>query len=402
MAKFKYVATTPEGVKVTGVIDSPTTGGARSVIAEKALSLVSIKEKKGANLELTRKKVKREEIMHFSRQLAAFIRSGIPILEAIDVFGKEAANPTFKRVLLEIGESLSGGDQLSVAVAAHPSVFPRFYVDMLKSAELTGKLDSVLDQVAAYMERDLEARRKIRAALTYPAMIGMMSLVTVGILTIFVLPRFETFFASLDARLPLATRMVLGAARFMGHWWWAVAAGAAFVGLLTYLFIRTPRGKRVKDALVLRLPVVSGVIRYAIIERFCRILSSMLEAGVPLPDAMLVVVESSRNAVYEKALVKVREEMIEGEGIAAPIIRSELFPPTVTQMIRVGENTGTLDHQLDTAAAFYAQELDYKIKKLTALFEPAMIVFMGLIVGFVAVALVSAMYGIFRQAGSLG
>ncbi|HEY8203078.1 MAG TPA: type II secretion system F family protein, partial [Actinomycetota bacterium] len=169
-----------------------------------------------------------------------------------------------------------------------------------------------------------------------------------------------------------------------------------------YLFLRTPFGKRVRDTVALRVPVVSEVIRYTIIERFCRILSSMLEAGVPLPDAMLVVAESSRNAVYERALMKVREEMIEGEGIATPVTRAQLFPPTVTQMIRVGENTGTLDHQLETAAAFYTQELDYKIKKLTSLFEPAMIVFMGLIVGFVAVALVSAMYGIFRQAGSLG
>ncbi|HEY8201380.1 MAG TPA: type II secretion system F family protein, partial [Actinomycetota bacterium] len=231
MAKFKYVATTPEGARVTGVITSSTSGAVRTALAEQSLSLVSVKEKKGANIELTRRKVKREEVMHFSRQLAAFIRSGIPILEAIDVFAQEAANLTFRRVLVEIGESLRRGDPLSVAMAVHPSVFPRFYVDMLKGAELTGKLDTVLDQVSAYMERDLEARRKLRSALTYPAMIGVMSIVTVGILTLFVLPRFETFFASLNAKLPLATRMVLGAARFLGHWWWAVAAGAGSAAL---------------------------------------------------------------------------------------------------------------------------------------------------------------------------
>jgi type IV pilus assembly protein PilC len=402
MPKFKYVATTSQGVKTSGVIESPTTWGARAAIAEKALSVVTIKEKKGANLELTKKKVKREEIMHFSRQLAAFIRAGIPILEAIEVFGEEAANPTFKRVLLEMGEALRRGEPLSAAASFHGRVFPNFYVDMLKAAEMTGKLDTVLDQVAAYIERDLEARRKIRSAMTYPALIGVMSLVTVGILTVFVLPRFEVFFESLDAELPLPTRMVLTGAAFLGQWWWAIAAGLVFLGLLLFASLKTARGRRAKDSLMLKLPVIREVARFSIIERFCRILSSMLGAGVPMPDAMIVVTESTRNAVFEKSLMHVREEMLEGEGISGPINRSGLFTPTVTQMVRVGENTGTLDQQLEVAATYYEQELDYKIKKLTALFEPAMIVFMGLVVGFVAVALVSAMYGIFNQAGTLG
>lgn len=402
MAKFKYVATTPEGAKISGVIESPTTSGARIAIADKALSLVTLKEKTGANLQITKKKVKPEEIMHFSRQLAAFIRAGIPILEAIDVFSDEAANPTFKRVLMEMAISLRQGDSLSSAAAAHGRIFPRFYVDMLKAAELTGKLDSVLDQVAAYIERDVEARRKIRSAMIYPALIGAMSLVTVGILTIFVLPRFEVFFASLNAKLPLPTRMVLGASRFLGSWWWAVGLGVVGAGVSLFLLLRTTRGKLMKDTLLLKIPVIREVVRFAIIERFCRILASMMGAGVPVPEAMVVVNESTRNVIYEKALAKVRDEMMEGEGIAAPIARAELFPPTVIQMIRVGENTGTLDQQLEVAASYYEQELDYKIKKLTTLFEPAMIVFMGLIVGFVAVALVSAMYGIFSQASTLG
>jgi type IV pilus assembly protein PilC len=148
---------------------------------------------------------------------------------------------------------------------------------------------------------------------------------------------------------------------------------------------------------MLKLPVAADVVRHAIVERVCRILASMVTAGVPLPDAMVVVAESARNKVYEQALFKVREAMLEGEGIAGPIQRSNLFPRAVTQMVRVGEATGTLDTQLETAAAFYEQELDYKIKKLTALFEPAMIIFMGVLVGFVAIALVSAMYGIFGQ-----
>jgi type IV pilus assembly protein PilC len=347
--------------------------------------------------EITKKRVPRADLMNFSRQLAAFIRAGIPILEAIDTFAQETGNKVFREALFSIGTSLRRGETFSAAVGAHGRIFPRFYVDMLKAAELTGRLDSVLDQLSRYIERDLEAKRKIRSAMTYPALIGVMSLMTVGILSVFVLPRFKTFFASFHAKLPLATRMVLAAGNFVGQWWWAIAVVVvtAVLGLLA--LFKSAAGRAWLDRITLKLPVVADVVRHAIVERVCRILASMVTAGVPLPDAMVVVAESARNKVYERALFKVREAMLEGEGIAGPIQRSNLFPRAVTQMVRVGEATGTLDTQLETAAAFYEQELDYKIKKLTALFEPAMIIFMGLVVGFVAIALVSAMYGIFRQ-----
>ena len=233
--------------------------------------------------------------------------------------------------------------------------------------------------------------------MTYPALIGAMSVVTVGILSVFVLPRFKTFFEGFNAKLPLPTRMVLTAGGFVGNWWWALLLGGAFFVTMVVGGLQTASGRIWLDKTLLKLPVVSDVVRYAIVERFCRILASMVKAGVPLPDAMIVVAESTRNKVYERAIVRVREAMLQGEGIAGPITRTQLFPSAVTQMVRVGENTGTLDTQLETAAAFYEQELDYKIKKLTTLFEPAMIIFMGLVVGFVAIALVSAMYGIFRQ-----
>jgi type IV pilus assembly protein PilC len=358
----------------------------------------SEKKKKSIwQFEITRKRVPRADLMNFSRQLAAFIRAGIPILEAIDTFAQEAGNRTFKEALVDIGASLRRGETFSAAVASHGKTFPRFYVDMLKAAELTGRLDSVLEQLSRYIQRDLEATRKIRSAMTYPALIGVLSVATVAILSVFVLPRFKTFFASFHAKLPIATRMVLAAGNFVGQWWWVIAIAVVAVVLGLLALFKSAAGRAGLDRALLKLPVVADVVRYAIVERVCRILASMVRAGVPLPDAMVVVAESARNKVYEQALVKVREAMLEGEGIAGPIIRTNLFPPAVTQMVRVGENTGTLDTQLETAAAFYEQELDYKIKKLTTLFEPAMIIFMGILVGFVAIALVSAMYGIFRQ-----
>lgn len=353
-------------------------------------------------LERTPKKIKRQEIMHFSRQLSAFIRAGVPILSALDVIAEESGNVSLRAMLRDVREALRSGETFSGAIDAHRRALPPFYVEMLRSAELTGRLDFVLDQLAIYIERDLEAKRKIWSALTYPAVVLVMSIATVVILAAFVLPRFKTFFVSLHATLPLTTRMLLALSDLLSAWWWVIVAVIGTVTAGGAAYVRTRAGRERRDRLFLALPVIGGVVRYAVIERFCRILASMVSAGVTLPEAMTVVSQGAGNVVYANALKKVRDEMLEGDGLSHPIARSGLFPSSVTQMIRVGEDTGTLDDQLEAAAAFYDRELGYKIKRLTTLFEPAVILTMGLVVGFVAVALVSAMYGIFRQAGTVG
>jgi type IV pilus assembly protein PilC len=243
----------------------------------------------------------------------------------------------------------------------------------------------------------MEARRKIVNALIYPMVIAGMSLVTVTVLAVYVLPAFKLFFASLHAKLPLPTRMLLGITDFLTGWWWALAAGLITVALVGFAILRTERGRRARDRLFLVVPVVGPTVRFAIVERFCRILSSMVSAGVPLPEAIRVATESVRNRVFTRALWQVREAILEGQGVAGPLSATGLFPTTAAQMMRVGEDTGTLDTQLEVTAGYYEGELDYKLKKLTALFEPVVIIIMGAVVGFVAVALVSAMYGIFSQ-----
>lgn len=399
MTTYKYVALDADGKRQKGSTDGRTERAVRAGLVDQGLQPVKVKEHKSLReLEIKPQRVKRVELMHFSRQLAAFVRAGIPILEAIDVLRDATDNQTLKRVLFDVSDALQGGETFTDAVSAHPKVFPGFYRSVLQSSEYTGNLDVVLDQLAGYIERDLEARRKIRSALTYPAVIFFAAIVTVIILTGFVLPRFQVFFSSLGATLPLPTRILLGGSAFLVKWWALLLAVAATLTLLAILFLRTPRGNRARDSMLLRLPAVGPTVRYAVIERFCRILATMVQAGVPLPDAMAVASDGTNNAIYRTALDDVREQMIRGEGIAAPLAATELFPSAATQMIRVGEDTGSLDVQLTNTARFYEQELDYKLKNLTSLFEPAVIIFMGLIVGFVALALVSAMYGIFNQA----
>jgi type IV pilus assembly protein PilC len=335
--------------------------------------------------------------MHFSRQLGVFVKAGIPIMEALEVISEETTDKLLKAALLDMIDRLQAGDTFASAAEAHPEAFPDYYLGILGSAELTGTLDIVLEQLANYMERDIDARGKITGAMIYPAVVFVMAIVTVVILATFVLPRFKTFFNSFHATLPLPTRMMLATSNFISTWWWALILGMLVVVGGFIALRRWDDGRAWLDSMVLKMPVMGDLVQAVIMERICRILSSMIHAGVALPEAMTVTANASNNAVYRRGLDHVREEMMEGQGLSEPIARTGLFPGAARQMFRVGEETGTLDDQLELAATYYNREVDIKIKRFTGLFEPAVIIFMGLIVGFVAVALVSAMYGIYRQ-----
>ena len=398
MAKFDFVAVGPDGLEATGSRRGDTSGAVELFLYEAKFRDIRVTEHKGMGaIQISAQRVKRVEVMHLSRQLAAFIGAGLPLLEAVKTIGTEASNSTLRKVMLETEEGLRTGDSLSECFDRYPKVFPEFYRGILRSAELTGQLDVVLAQLSLYLERDLEATRKVKSAMIYPMMIAVMALVTIVILAGFVLPRFKLFFEGLNAKLPLPTRALLAFTDFFGQWWWAMGGvfGALVVG---YIFaMRTDRGRHARDKIALKIPVVGVTIQYAMVERFCRILSSMVAAGVPLPRSLKVATDSLHNLVFERALAGVAGQMLQGEGLARPLASTRLFPATASQMLRVGEDTGSLDTQLVVTAAYYEGELDYKIKKLTSLIEPIVIMAMGLMVGFVAVALVSAMYGIFSQ-----
>ncbi|HTU38506.1 MAG TPA: type II secretion system F family protein [Acidimicrobiales bacterium] len=399
MEKYRYSAFDQTGNKISGVEAANSAGAAHLALLERGYQTVEVSEKKKSILqfEVTKKLVPRKDLMHFSRQLAVFVRAGVPIMEALEIIAGETSDKLLKKCLGDMIERLQSGDTFASAAAAHPETFPSFYLGILSSAELTGNLDGVLDQLADYLDRDIEARGKVTSALIYPAVVAVMAVVVVIILATFVMPKFVVFFKSFNAKLPLPTRLLLSSSNFVGHYWWALVGVivAIFIGVIAMR--RSRSGKARIDAVILHLPLLGDLVRTSIIERICRILSSMLKAGVSLPDAMRVTAESANNAVYSRGLATVREEMIEGQGLAEPLARTELFPGAARQMFRVGEETGTLDAQLATAAAFYDRELDVKLKRFTSLFEPIVIVFMGVIVGFVAIALVSAMYGIYKQ-----
>jgi type IV pilus assembly protein PilC len=400
MTLYRYEALTAEGASHRATIESSSVRAARAALAVSGVHVTAIKAKRNvAQLEIVPKRIKRAEIMHFSRQLAAFLRAGIPMLEALESLADGCDNAKLASTLRDMRDGLREGETFSEVVAAHPKAFPPVYRGMVESAELTGNLDEVLVQLSGYLERDEDTKREIRSAMVYPSIVILMAIFTVVTLSVFVMPKFETFFDSMGGTLPLPTRMLLATTGFLSTWWWAILAGLALAVFGLVAVARSSHGRITLDRTLLRLPVLGETIRYAIIERFCRTLGTMVQAGVSLPEAMVVAANGTNNTVFSRGIGGIRDGMIRGEGIAQPVIESGLFPNAMTQMIRAGEATGTLDDQLGTAATYFGQELRFKIKRLVGIFEPAVIVFVGLVVGFVAIALVSAMYGIFRQVG---
>jgi type IV pilus assembly protein PilC len=398
MPSFRYSAAAEDGTVVSGIENAESAVLAREALVARNLQPISVAPKKSLlQLEITKKKVNKRQLMYLCRQLAVFLRAGIPVLHALTSLAGETNDKLMKSALLRMADELEGGSRFSEAAANSPELFPSFAIEVLRSAELTGNLDQVLDQLADYLERDIETRHKVTSAMMYPAIVLVLAVIVSVVLVVFVLPKFKSFFASLHAKLPLPTRMLLGFANLIGRWGLYIGVAVGIFAALAVVSLRTQRGRDARDDLALRIPVIGKLLRTAILERFCRLLCSMTAAGVPLPEAIAVTTGATNNAVFRRGLTEARGAMLQGDGLAGPLVATNLFPGAAGQMFRVGEDTGTLEEQLHAAAEYLDRDLDYKLKRFTTLIEPAVILAVGVVVGFVAIALVSAMYGVFHQ-----
>jgi type IV pilus assembly protein PilC len=396
LPRFAYAAIDTTGTQVNGTIKADTRGAVKAVLAEKQLYPVTIEEKRGAlDIEITRDKLKKTQLMHFSRQLAVFVKAGVPLIDSLDTIEEEAQDKVLRRTLTDMSQRLRGGSTFADACAAHPEAFPPFYLGILRAAELTGNLDETLDQLADYLDREIEAKQKVVAALLYPAIVVGLAFATIGVLSVYTLPAFRDFFGDLGAELPLPTRIMLAITDIVLDFWWVfVLVFLVFIIFSVWLNLNDT-GKGLRDKMLLGAPVIGGIVQYAIFERFCRILSSMVAAGVPLTEALNVTTDATNNKVFIEKLREAEAKIQVGAGFSQPINETGLFPGAARQMFKVGEETGTLESQLKTAALYFERELDMRIKRFTTLFEPAMILIVGGIVGFVALALISAIYGSF-------
>ena len=397
-SKYRYEAETLDGERVKGDIMAASAHVARNELAVQGMRVHKLSERKGLNVEITKQKVPLVDIMHFSRQMATFLRAGVPVTEALANLREDAENKRFREVLGDVLDRVAGGRSVTESLDRHADVFPPYFMALLGSAELTGRMDEAFDQLHSYIRRDVELTRAVRKALIYPLILLAVSVLVVLVIVVFAIPKFAEFFADFDAELPLPTRMLMNLADFVGSTA-GLITGVVLVILVagSLLYIRTPKGRRNLHAMQLKIPMISTVVTYSSTERFTRVLAALLDSGVPLPEALPTSIDCANNMVYQERLRESMEGVIEGQGFAEPLARTGLFPMAVVQMVRVGERTGELSEQLENAASFYEEELSYAVDKLTAWFEPIMILFIGVVVGFVALAMVSAMYGIYNQ-----
>lgn len=340
-------------------------------------------------------------VVQFTRQLAVFVRAGVAITAALEFIAQETTDQAMRRIVLEMVEDLFGGASLSDAAGAHPEVFPRHYVGILRATEQTGGLAAGLDDLADHLQRDLDTRARLIAAITYPAVVLVLAVVTVAVLVGYVLPRFEPLFDELGSTPPLPTRILLGAARLAADWWPMLFAALGAGGAAVAGGAQRGAGRRRFDRLVLHLPFVGTIVEYSLLERFCRVLATMSAAGVPLVDGVRSSIDTVDNTAIRGRFETGYAAMLAGGGLGAPLAAAGLFPGAVRLMLAVGEETGTLQRQLVLAAEFLGRERDARLRRLTASIEPALIVFVGLVVGFVAVALVSAMYGVLGEVDAI-
>ena len=343
------------------------------------------------------KTIKPDVVMAFSRQMSSFLQAGIPVLDALEIVATQTGSAPMRIVINDIRASIHRGMSFSAGVKAHPDVFPAFYRAMLESAEYTGDLDEVLQQLSEYLERDIAAKRQVRSALTYPTVVIIVAFIAVIVMSVFVLPKFTGLYASLGAKLPLPTRMLMGFTNFMTAYWLYVLGVIALLVVAMFAVIGGARGKARRDALAMRLPVVGHLFQLISLERFCRVLSSLSTAGVPLPIAIGLSADSTNNTLFQTQMLGVRDALVRGGGLYEPMAETGLFPIAARQMIQVGERTGNLGDQLGKAASYYEREVKFSMKKATELFQPAVIMGVALVVGFIAVAQVAAMYSIFGQ-----
>jgi type IV pilus assembly protein PilC len=401
MPSFTYRAYAPGGSLEEKTVDEESASVVHADLRSRGYRVISLrptrKRKAGLHTMLPSLfKVKAQDLVLFSRQLATFVGVAVPITDALHLIRDEASSPVLKAALDDVCEDLDLGESLSVALAHHPHIFNRLYIDLVLAAEVSGDLEPVLLRLANYISRQESALKKLRSAMIYPAVILSLAISVATVLIVFVLPNFISIFQEFHAALPPPTRLLITVGEFGSRFQVVIIVSLVSVVLGSVLFFRSPRGKVARDYILLRVPLLGRIVRFSIIERFARTLAAMLKAGIPIAQTFEVASTSAGNAKFERGLAAVKTQMETGEGFARPLSSTGLFPPMVIQMIRVGEETGTLPVYLDQIADMLSEEIEYKVKNMVNLIEPAMIIGVGLIVGFIGISVITPMYGLLR------
>ena len=400
MATFTYKARNRQGEILQDQIEGDDTTAIASQLRQQGLLVIDIKEQGVAQRDLLEpfKKVKLGDLVVFTRQFATMINAGLPIVRALHILSEQTENEKLKETVVQVRKDVEAGLALSEALDKHPKVFNRLYVEMVRAGEIGGILDGVLLRVADQLESDQELRRKVKSAMTYPIIVLILALLAASVMLIFIVPIFARMFEDLGGTLPLPTRVAMGISDILTSIFGVLVyagMGAAVFGFLRWK--NTEQGRKVWGRVSLRIPAKIGdVIQKVALARFARTLGTLTAAGVPILQAIEITATSSGNWVIENALLKSRDAVREGIPIYRPLEDEPVFPPMVTRMIAVGEETGDVDGMLSKIADFYESEVDAAVKALTSIIEPLMIVVVGGIVGGIIIAMYLPMFKIFE------
>lgn len=398
---FAYVAYTEDKRLVKGKVSAATEEAATQLLGYGGYRVVSLKEVvRFFDMEKLLARfatVKPTEIMMFSRQLALLLESGTDIVTSLDLLQEQTDSQTLKKIIGEVAADIRSGSALSVALSKHPKAFSAMYHRAIAAGEQGGNLEVVLRQMAAHIEKSVTTEKQVRNALTYPFIVIFVAVVVVIILVSFVLPAFTSMYAEFNVELPLITRILMAITGWFSQYGIFVILGVVAFAIGVYLYIRTPKGKHWWDTTVLKLPVLGRIVHLGELARCCRTMSLLLRIGLPLPEVMAMAIYNSNNKLVGDNLNGVQQELIRGEGLSHPMGKRPIFLPLMTQMVRVGEETGHLDNTLDTVADSFEMESGDKTRSAVALIQPVMTIIIGLLVGFVVLAMVSAMYSIYGQ-----
>ena len=387
MTSFSYTARALNGELKTATIDAATREDAVAQLRRQRLTVVKVDE------ETKRQKpgggrIKMRDIVIFTRQFSTMINSGLPLVQALDILAKQSENKTLQEVTRAVVFDVESGHTVADALRKHPKAFNDLYVNMVAAGEAGGILDTILMRLAVFMEKNDVLIRKVKGAMIYPAVIMSVAGIAITVLLIFVIPVFENMFGSVGLALPLTTGIVIGVSKFLRSWG-GVAAAGAIVGLVFALkrYYRTSNGKLMIDRALLSFPILGDVLRKSAVSRFTRTLGTLISSGVSILDGLEITAKTAGNRVIQDAIMASRSSIAGGDTIAAPLAKSRVFPPMVISMIAVGESTGGLDEMLSKIADFYDEEVDAAVSGLLSLLEPVMIVFLGIVVGGMVIAM---------------
>jgi type IV pilus assembly protein PilC len=388
MPSFRYEAIDENGNIVRGTIRAETEREVVERLTQENHRVIYIGEEReaerGRGWKLLLGKIKERDLLVFTRQFATLLRAGVPIIRSLDSLRDQTLNPTLRDIIQQIRNDVMGGMSLADALARHPKVFSPLYVSMVRVAEATGNMGDVLNRIASFIDHELTIKGRIKGAMWYPALVLTVAIAVLIVLFFFVMPTFKSIFSEMGAELPTITRIAMSFTDWLLHWWFAIPLVILAIFLFYYVYRRIPSGRYQIDLLKLKLPLFGQLSQKMALSRFARTFSTLLGAGVPMLRALEIVRDVVGNSVFAAAVSTLRENVRDGYKLSSLIANYEIFPSMVVQMVDTGEESGNLPDMVEQVAIFYDEEVDRSIKALLSLMEPAMIILLACVVGFIA------------------